>query len=716
MRLRGAALVVCGVLVYANSLDGPFILDDATAIVANTTIRSLEPIAGALSPPRDTPVAARPLVNLTFALNYAAGGLGVRGYHVVNVVLHVLAGLLLAGLVRRTLRLPALPGVLGSKAATLSWAAACVWLLHPLNSEVVNYVTQRTEGLMAVLYFSTLYAAVRALEPHASPIWGIGAVVSCAAGMASKESMVTAPVMVALYDRVFVFASVRQAWAHRRRLYVGLAATWVVLIALMATAPRSTVGFAAGTSAWTYLLNQAEVVGRYLWLTIWPRALVVDYGLPRAVDLADVVLPGVVLVACAVVTIVALVRVPAVGFLGAWFFVTLAPTSSVVPIATEVGAERRMYLPLAGLVVLAVVGGYWLAVRRWPHALNAPVLNAPVLEAAVPDAAVRGAAARGAARASAASGGRRRSSRSTPASVSVPSPPLPVVASAVLAAVCAALAAGTLARNAEYGDPLVLAETVVARRPHGRAHFGLADELVKKGQPERVLTELRLAIADYPQAHFGLANELAAAGNLPEAIEHVRQFIRLVPHSPMLVMARDLYGRLLATQGQLDSAATEFAEILRVRPDYLSAAEALGDIRSSQRRFAEAASAYGVANGVSYGAANGVEQGVTPGSANDSALGVGPARAVLAGKLGRTLVSAGRASEAIPVLRQAVAAAPGNPDLRAALGQALAQTGQFADASSEFRQLLALVPDHPDAARLLARAEQEAMRSGRARP
>src|SRR5204863_7713545 len=96
-------------------------------------------------------------------------------------------------------------------------------------------------------------------------------------------------------------------------------------------------------------------VARYRGLTVWPRWLVVDDGLPQLVRSVDVVPQGMLILALIAATIVALVRRPAVGFLGAIFFLTLAPTSSVVPILSEVGAERRMYLPLAAIVVLVVV-------------------------------------------------------------------------------------------------------------------------------------------------------------------------------------------------------------------------------------------------------------------------------------------------------------------------------------------------------------------------
>ncbi|NOT43932.1 MAG: hypothetical protein HOP14_04935, partial [Acidobacteria bacterium] len=157
-------IVACGFLAYAATLDAPFLFDDEPSVVNNAQIRALWPLTDALSPPRDTPVAGRPLVNLTFAINYAVGRLDVTGYRLVNVAIHVLAALVLFGLVRRTLGMPGLDRY--RVAATgLALVVALVWLLHPLQSEAVAYITERSESLMGLFYLLTLYAAVRALGP-----------------------------------------------------------------------------------------------------------------------------------------------------------------------------------------------------------------------------------------------------------------------------------------------------------------------------------------------------------------------------------------------------------------------------------------------------------------------------------------------------------------------------------------------------------------------
>jgi protein O-mannosyl-transferase len=358
---RAGLLALAGLLTYWNSFSGPFVLDDVGSIVENRHIREWWRLGGLLMPERELPVAGRPLVNVSFAINYALGGLDVRGYHAWNVAVHIGCALLVFGIVRRTLRLGSLDAWLGGRSLDLAFAIALLWALHPLNTEAVDYVTQRTETMMGLFYLLTMYASVRAARSASWKGWPIVAVASCVAGMACKESMVTAPAMLVLYDRVFIFKSMKDAIRARWRLYGGLAASWVVLALLLVSGPRiHSAGFSAGVSPWTYLLNQTVMMVRYLRLAVWPNSLVVNYGWPLPLTLADVVPQALMVVALLGATIAALIRRPPLGFLGASFFITLAPTSSVVPIATEVGAERRMYLPLIPLVVLAVVGGVYV--------------------------------------------------------------------------------------------------------------------------------------------------------------------------------------------------------------------------------------------------------------------------------------------------------------------------------------------------------------------
>ena len=382
-------------------------------------------------------------MNLSLAINFALGGFDVRGYHLWNIAMHLLCTTLLFGCVRRTLEMPRIPHAVQQRSVVLAFAAALLWALHPLNTEVVDYVTERSESMMALCYLLTFYTSARAIGSPRPWRWHAAAVTACAVGMACKESMVTAPVMLWLYDRTFIFRLFRQALRERWPLYAGLAATWIVLAALIRSGPRAhSAGFSTAVDPLTYLMNQTVMIAHYFRLIVWPRGLVVAYGPPQPLTLPDV-WPYAILVAILLTaTVLALKQWPLVGFVGAWVFITLAPTSSIVPIATEVGAERRMYLPLAAVAAL-VVTGTWLTWNR----------VAP-----------------------------RRASRGL---------------TLALVTIAAVLAFGTIARNREYRSQVTLAETVLARWPTSFAHALVGTALAEEGRDDEAIAELRRAAPGY---------------------------------------------------------------------------------------------------------------------------------------------------------------------------------------------------------------------------
>ena len=133
------------------------------------------------------PITRRPVVNLTLAVNYAIGGLDVRGFHVGNLLIHLLAALTLYGIVRRTLLSPLLKERFGHAASALALAAALIWSVHPLQTEAVTYLTQRTESLMGLFFLLTLYGAIRAASSPHPWKWYAATVAACALGMGCQR-------------------------------------------------------------------------------------------------------------------------------------------------------------------------------------------------------------------------------------------------------------------------------------------------------------------------------------------------------------------------------------------------------------------------------------------------------------------------------------------------------------------------------------------------
>lgn len=669
---RAIGVVIFGALVYANSLSGPFVLDDLAAIVDNVQIRQWR-IADLLVPGRNSSIAGRPIVNASLAINYALGGLEVRGYHIWNIAIHLCCALLVFGIVRRTLESPRVAAAFGRPPPDIALAVALIWTVHPLNGEAVNYLVQRTESMVALFYLLTLYASIRA---HKSSLaWQVVAVVACALGMGCKESMVTAPLMVVLYDRVFASDASRTARSARWRFYSALGATWVIFAWLLASGPRAgTVGLDSGVSPWVYLLNQTVVIARYLWLTVWPHSLVAFYGWPLPLTLRDV-WPYAALILClACVTVIALVRRPTLGFLGAWFFVTLAPASSLVPVATEVGAERRMYLPLVALAILAVVlfdKGTSLVLARGRSALG------------------------------------------------------PMVPALALALASLALAARTITRNAEYASGVSLARTIVERRPTSIAHHILGQELLTAGARDEGVRELRAAVPGDSKARYLLGLALFEEGRWSESVEQLEAFVRtsglpvrpvprwLEPTKAELITARTITGRAYMRMQQWPRAAEEALAVLALDAANIDAYGLLADARFSEGRLDEAAEYY-----VRYlqrrpndldalaglGAAQAaLNRPIEALATFGRAVEIDPASGAARRNLATALFDSGEIDRALPHAREAVRLRPDDAGAHALLGRALAGQRAFDEAIAELRRALQLDPNDAEARDDLAR-------------
>ncbi len=662
-------LVVVGAAVFANGLRGPLIYDDAESVVGNPQVRVLWPPWA----PANTPTAGRPVPAFTLAVNYAIGGLDVTGYHVVNVAIHLANAVVLFALLSRVLRGPRLRDRFGDSAAAVAFACALLWMVHPLVTESVNYVTQRTESIMAFFYLLTLYAAFRAHEGGWR--WGVAAVAACALGMASKESMATAPLVVVLCDATLWSRPARTVLRARWRLYAGLAATWLVLIALNIAGPRTaTVGFATGVSGVDYLLNQCVVLVDYLRLVAWPNPLVLDYGYPRPLTPADVWPEATGLVLLALATIVALVRRPPVGFALACFFVILAPTSSFVPIASEVGAERRMYLPLAALVALVVIG-----VRRVVARSGAPWL-APALTIAAAGALAWTTVRRNA---------DYRSELSIWQSAVAALPGNPRAHNNL---------ANVLEEEGRLDDAIAHHRRAVALRgevmvrPEDRAsgHYNLGRVLQVKGDTEAAIAQYELAVgeAPHPRAHHNLGTVLHGLGRTTEAIAHLR---RAVVIDPGAADSHSNLGFALLQEGDVAGAIAPLRRALELDPalprvqfNLAGALRTLGDPEGALPHYRAAARL----------------------STNDAAMQA---------FVGYSLDDLGRPEEAIAPLRRALAIDPAHAGASERLGGVLVRSGRIEEGVDQLRRTIAQWPARPlawvEATRVLAEHPDPARRN-----
>lgn len=505
-------ITLASLAAYSNSFDGIFVLDDEPAIERNVHVQRVWPLTESMSAPKDSTLAGRPVASLSFALDYSlAGGHSPSRYHTTNLAIHIAAALLLFGVVRRTLATDRLRPYVASAATPLATAVALLWVLHPVQTSAVTYIVQRVESLMGLWYLGTLYCAIRALDGARAMPWGIASVGCCALGMGTKEVMATAPLMVVLWDWTFAPDRIR----GRRPLYIALASSWLILGVLIAGGPRSfSVGFGfQDWPWWRYLFTQAGVVVHYLRLAIAPWPLVLDYEWPAS-DLAAAVAPGLLIVALVAGTAWAVVRRSPLGVLGAWFFVILAPTSSVLPIITEVAAEHRLYLPLAAPVAAVVLGVFALA-RRY-------------------------AAGRG----------------------------LAVVGYAGVAALAVTFGGLTYARNADYANyDRIWSQTIAERPRNTRALNNYATSLMAQRRFDEAERHLRLAVEEKPafaEAQANLGVSLCAQGKCAEGIPRLRRAIELKPD---YAGAYRNLAEAFGAQGQMADALDNYTRALALLPD-----------------------------------------------------------------------------------------------------------------------------------------------------
>lgn len=328
-----AAALAAGLIVYLPALNGPFVFDDLT-------IQALQQDPDA--PLRFSFGGPRPLFYLSLQAQHRLHAENPFPFHLVNWLLHAANALLLFGILRRYARLGGLAPPADGMAAGFG---AGVFLLHPLNTEAVSYIASRSEVLSALFAFLAWLLFLERRQPRLPWAAAAGIVVLLALGLGVKEHVIALVAVLFLTD--LVFGGLRA----NLRFYVPLGVLGMSAAAyLLARVGNDTAGFGVkGATPLSYLVTQGAVIWRYLQLTAAPFGQSVDHGYPIAVSAMGVAGLG----ALAAVSVYLWRKGPKLALFG-WlcFLACLAPTSSVVPIADAM-VERRMYLAMPGLALLA---------------------------------------------------------------------------------------------------------------------------------------------------------------------------------------------------------------------------------------------------------------------------------------------------------------------------------------------------------------------------
>ncbi|NNL77454.1 MAG: tetratricopeptide repeat protein [Desulfobacterales bacterium] len=511
-----ALLVIIVILIYADTLTTPFIFDDISNIKDNPHIRvpfpSLRNLAWAGF---HSPETNRPIANISFALNYYFHGYNLVGFHLVNILIHIAAGIFLYFLIKATLTTP----TLRSRYEKFGWIpffATFIWMVHPLQTQSIAYLVQRMNSMAAMFYVLSLLLYVRcrlAASPQLKWSLFAGCVVSGVLACGTKEIAVTLPLFIILYEWYF-FQGLSRQWARRHFLSLGGIVVLLIFISLayLGDNPLARIFSAYNFRDFTLpqrALTEFRVVIFYISLLLWPQPsrLNLDHDFAISFSLTN---PVTTLFSIAAITaliaaaIIIARREPLLSFSILWFFGNLVIESSVIGL--ELVFEHRNYLPSMFAIAALVSLVFRYLKRSW----------------------------------------------------------LPAVSLCIVGIL---FTAWTFERNRVWADEITLYQDSAEKSPQkARPHNNLGAALSRRGRLPEAIDQFRAALRikpDYADAHYNLGYALARQGNLEEGIYHFAEALRLQPNN---VKAHNNMGVALALQGQYPQAIDHFEAALKIYP------------------------------------------------------------------------------------------------------------------------------------------------------
>ncbi len=629
---RIAALAILCLAAYSNSFRSGFVLDNRALILDDARVHSVNGpnisriLTGDYWPDQIAAGLYRPVTTFTYLLNYAVFGNGDQpaGYHWINLLLHAINASLVYAL-----------ALLIFESAGSAFILAALWADHPVLTESVTNIIGRADLLAGLGVLAGLLCYLKGQTAQKGRfVWALGLAAAQALGLFSKESAVVLIGLMLLCDLTW---PLRSKLAARVPFYVGAVLICLVFLFINGGSrwhmnvaftdnPLISAGF------WSARLTAFKVVGRYLWLFVWPAHLSADYSfntIPvfswRLTNWADVVTVLVLLIlAIGSRWLLRWRRTqPPLFFFASFFAITLLPTSNLIVLIGTVMAERFMYLPYIGLAGCLVIVLRALSTRFQP-------------------------------------GGK----------------PAPKLLWAVVSLLIVALAVRTYERNFDWQDDTSLWTSAVQVSPDSaKAHLNLGVAILDvPGRLTDAIGEYQIALGIEPnnaQTHYNLGLALSRLpGRLDNAIEQYRAAVRIRPDYSDA--HNNLGNALSQVPGDLPEAIAEYRAALRLNPDYTGAHMNLGNaLSSSPDHLPEAIGEY------------------------RAALRLDPGLAAAHYDLGSVFVAMpGHLEDAITEFRLAIKAQPDYLQARNGLGVALAQApGRLPDAVAEFE---AVIHDHPE--------------------
>ena len=581
-------LAVAVIFIYAETLSGPFIFDDRNNIRDNPHIRiSQITWSGLTSAAVDSPSHHRPVANISFALNYYMHGYNVVGFHAVNIIIHIISGILLYFLVQTTFRTPALQSRY-ERYKWISFFSAAIWLFHPLQTQSVSYIVQRMNSLAAMFYILSFlcYAQLR-VHPQDRRKWALlsGCILAGMLALGTKENAATLPLFLLLYEWYF-FRDLSLKWLkeHLALLAGLLLLTAIVALVFLGIHPLDKIWAGYAFRNFTpaqRLLTEMRVVIFYISLFFWPHPsrLNLDHDFALSHSLTDPITTLFSMLAIVVLLVLAVVtaknqRLISFGIL--WFLGNLVIESSIFGL--EIIFEHRLYLPSMMFSLVVVV-----LVYRWVR----PAWLKPL----------------------------------------------------ILCTLTIVAALWTYERNEVWGDRIAIWQDCIKKSPHkARPYNNLGAALADAGQYDKAIEQYHKALQInpyYPNAYTNLGFALAKQGKVEQSIIQFLKALELKPRdyetlsnlgvallmqnrqaealeylseavalNPYFAKAHNNLGVALNRLGRAQDAIDQYSIALQLDPDYAEAYNNLGVALANQGRFDEAIEQFSAALKIYPGYAN----------------------------------------------------------------------------------------------------------------
>jgi len=511
-------VIVCfSQFIYLNSLSNQFVYDDEFTIVTNYFVKTWNnfpllfnsdyfKLSGELS--------YRPVVTLSYFIDYTLWKLNPFGFHLTNSLLHTLNSVLLFLLLKRIFNCRA-----------TSFAATLIFLCHPVLSEAVNAISYREDLLAATFFIAAFLLYIKASTVERPLSSAYFASVACyLLGVFSKEMAITLPLLISLYDIIF-FKS-QKLFYKLTHYYIGYILTALFYLLMRFVMLHNPVELHVSypeDSIFINFLTMSKVLASYIKLFFIPVTLCADYVIPYSTSLFDIsfILSLLLLIAVIVIIYKLFFYSKILFFSIVWFFVSLLPILNIVPIE-NIMAERYLCLPVIGFCM--VVGN--LLVQR--HNKIGPFNNSSIT----------------------------------------------VI---LLVFILAIFSFKTMKQNTVWMDQAALWTDTAKISPKSfKAHNNLGNMYRDAGRLDEAIVELQYALSlynDYIDAHNNLGVTYRKKGMFKEALLEYQRALQINPHYPY---AHNNLGVLYTKSNYLDLAINEFNNAVANKPDYADAYNNLG--------------------------------------------------------------------------------------------------------------------------------------------